>query len=200
MKIGLFCPAYHGQIHIETSYAWMAEDDACERRGWQLFPYYRDSTFLTVSRNYALRVARENKLERLVMWDADISVPSLARGQVLHHLEAALHRFDAAVAGLAVVLRNMQRVNCEPAQPGEVYEVEKLGTGIVLIDVARVVAAVDPPWFGVRTTTDGSGVDEGEDCYFVRRCREAGLRVVCDYTLPTMHLAAIPLSTEPALR
>ena len=104
----------------------------------------------------------------------------------------------AAMAAAAIVLRPPRAcVNVEPARPGEVYEVEKAGTGLCLFDLHQL-SSVTLPLFRTVLSDDGTQRDTGEDIYACHRLRAAGLRIVVDYTFPTTHLAQLELSTRKA--
>jgi hypothetical protein len=89
------------------------------------------------------------------------------------------------VVAAAFVIRNGERVNCEPARPGEVYPGEA-GTAYMLIDMWKL-RELPRPWFVHKDTEDGLSVECGEDIRFCRWAREHGHSVIVNYALPTGH-------------
>jgi hypothetical protein len=144
-------------------------------------------------RNEALETARERGYDYLMMQDADIYCP--AHISPLMELLKALEMHDAAMAGAVCALRRMDAnritYNVEPYRPdGSVYEAEKLGTGMVLIDVKRVCSLdYDGPWFA-RLYADERQTKcaVGEDIFFCKVLRGLGQKIVVCSAIPTIHV------------
>ena len=193
MRVAHFVPAYRSTMHAEVAMG-LARDAAwCASVGWDHAPFYADCNGIARARNLGLRTAQANDCDLLLMQDADTFALPTA-GSALAHLFRNLRKSDAAVIGAAVLIRNGDGVNCEPATPGEVYDGE-VGTGLMLIDL-RKLASLPLPWFVQRDTADGCGVDVGEDIGFCRAVKAAGHRVLVDYSIPTGHAFHIVEATR----
>ncbi len=77
----------------------------------------------------------------------------------------------------------------EMEMPKEPFKAYFVGTGIMLIDT-KVFAKLEKPYFFFETNVDGLTIN-GEDGYFCNKCREAGIDVWCDPTIPVGHLGEI---------
>ena len=101
---------------------------------------------------------------------------------------------DATVTGGVVALRNREKLNVDPLKPGEVYNANRLGTALMLIDLVRLdrlEAGPSVQWFKDSFSADGSTLDMGEDVYFTERVNKLGGKVVADYTFRTLHQCTI---------
>lgn len=163
----------------------MARDaTVCAERGWKHVPFSIDAHGIDRVRNQAVRIAYENKCDLLLMQDADTFAVLPAYG-CLETMLDTMQKHDAAAVGAAVVVRNGERMNVEPARPGESYEGE-VGTGLMLIDLGKL-RDLPRPWFRMDTSDDGEGIRCSEDIWFCRLLRKHGHRVVVDYTFQTGH-------------
>jgi hypothetical protein len=163
----------------------MARDaTVCAERGWKHIPYLIDAHGIERVRNTGVRIAYEQQADLLMMQDADTFALLPAYGS-LESLYATMVKHDAAAVGAAVVVRNGERMNAQPARPGESYEGE-VGTGIMLIDLQKL-RDLPRPWFRTLTSTDGETVQQSEDIFFCRQLKAHGHRVIVDYTFPTGH-------------
>lgn len=185
MRIGHVIPAYGQRVHVQVAMALAREAAWCEANGHTHVPFFVDMIGVDRARNVAVSTALRVQCDLLLMQDAD----TYALPEHNYSAIAALMRHGAAVVGCAVASRNRDRMNCEPARPGETYE-GIVGTGLMLLDL-RELAAVPRPWFRYQVAEDGESVAMGEDLYFCHRVREAGHRVVVDYSVPTGHVASV---------
>jgi hypothetical protein len=177
-------PAYRSTVHAEVAIGMSRDAVVCAERGWKHLPFFVDAHGVERVRNMGVRLAYENKCDLLLMQDADTFATKPAFG-ALEALYRTMEKHDAAAVGAAVVVRNGERMNVEPARPGESYEGEA-GTGLMLIDL-RKLRGMPRPWFRTLVRADGETVQEGEDIHFCRLLKAHGHRVVVDYTFPTGH-------------
>lgn len=183
MIIALSIPAYRQQVHARTAYAWAQDSLTASSLGWNPLLIWADNTGVARSRNTIVKIAQDAGARLLLMCDSDTFPIPMDGG--LGAMWKAMHENHAAVVGAAVVTRNGQRMNCEPAKPGEVYDGE-VGTGYMLIDLFKL-RDLPRPWFVHRDTDDGLGVVCGEDIYFCRHAKAHGHRVMVHFGLPMGH-------------
>jgi len=169
--------------------------ETMEKQEFELVPIWKSTANIARSRNAAVKDAISRGCDLIYMIDADVFAPEGA-GSVLAALISSMSQTGAAAVGAVVTLRKGGGVNALPAKPGEIYEAEKIGTGAMLIDLAQV-APLDGRLFDFVLTGDGSDVDTSEDLFFCNRLREAGLKVVADYTITSGHGDAGTLYTVP---
>lgn len=184
MRVAHLLPAYRGTVHASVAIGMSRDAIVCAERKWKHMPFLIDAHGVERVRNMGVRVAYENNADLMLMQDADTFALEPAFGS-LESLYAAMEKHDAAAVGAAVVVRNGERMNCEPARPGESYEGE-VGTGIMLVDLRRL-RDLPRPWFRMLTAPDGETVQQSEDIFFCRQLKAYGHKVIVDYTFPTGH-------------
>lgn len=189
MKILHFMPAYRGMVQMEAAYSMMRDMFWAMRNAHEFVPVYRNSMWVQRTRNWALKGAIENGYDLLLMQDADVFADGCTALQRLH---STMHEWSGAVVGASYMHRGGQKMNANPARPGEVYEGE-VGTGLMLIDV-KALAKVPGPWFELTLNEAGTDVACGEDIHFCRHVKAHGLRVLVDATIPTGHIGEVPLT------
>jgi glycosyltransferase involved in cell wall biosynthesis len=81
--------------------------------------------------------------------------------------------------------------------PDDPFKAYFVGGGVLLIDM-EVFKKLNKPYFKFESNEDGK-VIEGEDGYFCRKAREAGLDVWCDPTLPIGHIGDYNYAHEPEM-
>ena len=181
--LALAIPAYRQTVNVQTAYAWAQDMANAIELGWRPMLLWTDNTGVARSRNIIVDIAEKQGARLLLMCDSD-TFPIRPDGG-LKAMWQTMQDTGATAVGAAVVIRNGNGVNCEPARPGEVYEGE-VGTGYFLIDLWKL-RDVPKPWFVYRDSADGLGVECGEDIGFCRLLKEHGHKVVVDYTLPMGH-------------
>lgn len=181
--IALAIPAYRQQVHARTAYSWAQDSLSAAALGWNPLLIWADNTGVARSRNTIVKMAEDGGARLLLMCDSDTFPLAMHGG--LDAMWQAMQDQRAAVVGAAVVTRNGQRMNCEPARPGEIYEGE-VGTGYMLIDLFRL-RDLPKPWFVHQDTADGLGVACGEDIYFCRHAKSHGHSVVVNFAIPMGH-------------
>lgn len=184
MRVAHLLPAYRGTVHAEVAIGMSRDATVCAERGWKHIPFCIDAHGVERVRNMGVRIAYEHGADLLLMQDADTFALQPAFGS-LEPLWSTMERHDAAAVGAAVIVRNGERMNCEPARPGESYEGE-VGTGLMLIDL-RKLRDLPRPWFSTEVSSDGERVLCGEDIRFCRLLRSHGHRVIVDFSFPTGH-------------
>lgn len=184
LRIAHLLPAYRATVHPEVAIGMSRDATVCAERKWIHMPFCIDAHGIERVRNTGVRMAVERQADLLLMQDADTFALPPAFG-ALDPLWQTMQKHDAAAVGAAVVVRNGQTMNVEPARPGESYEGE-VGTGLMLIDL-RKLADLPRPWFRTELHDDGERVRCSEDIAFCRLLKRAGHRVIVDYTFPTGH-------------
>jgi hypothetical protein len=181
--ITLAVPAYRQTVHVQTATAWVQDALAAKELGWTPVPFWVDCSGISRARNLIVKAAEDMNARLLLMTDSD-TFPDVPDGG-LKHMWHVMQQESAAVVGAAVMLRNGERVNCEPARPGGVYP-GVVGTAYMLIDLWKL-RELPKPWFVHTNNDDGLSTKRGEDIYFCRLAADAGHRVIVNYALPMAH-------------
>lgn len=190
MIIALAIPAYKQTVHIGAALA-LAQDNATALSlGWRPMMLWTDCNSIEIARNLIVKQALDAGARMLLMCDSD----TFPIGGGLESMWQAMQDTSAAVVGAAVPVRNGESMNCEPAQPGEVYD-GVVGTGYMLIDLWRL-RDLPRPWFTVELSADGTEKAVGSDIGFCRRVLEHGQRVIVNYRQPMAHAETSAIATR----
>ena len=204
MKIAHYVPAYNqmlnanivGQVAMDIA----SVSDAGHHWNW----WSQHSCDLIAMRNGVLHKALDRGMDYLFMQDSDVY--STAPGGPVMRLIRTAQDTGATLTGAMVSMRTRPpRANVWPCHPGEVFEADKIGTGMVLIDCNKVrewYADYKGPCFQ-RVYTDDKCVEPkvGSDIFFSYVVRQHGGLIVCDGTVPTVHVdatAPLPYDGETA--
>lgn len=193
MRIGVFVPAYRETVTVAHMYSRFRDQRWAIQRGHELLDFHMSSSTIAMSRNQAVKKAREWECDFLMMQDSDCG--GIEQKSVLHRLMRTAQMNEAAVVGVPFIARSRDRVTCEPALANEVYEGE-VGTGLVLFDMRKLKA--DLPWFVEELSEDGTERVCGEDIGMCRYLAAGGHRVMVDYTVDTVHIAEEGLVLRPS--
>jgi hypothetical protein len=193
MKICLAVPAYQQRIHVQTAHAWAQDMATAAEMGWRPLLLWTDINNIEVARNNIVAHAVQAEARLLLMCDADTMPVPLEGG--LRSMWDVMCETGAAVVGAAVPVRNGSTMNCEPANPGEVYE-GVVGTGYMLVDLFKL-RALPKPWFTCTLAEDGLSKAVGSDIGFCRAVQSAGLKVVVNYRLGMAHAETNAVATRP---
>lgn len=193
MIIALAVPAYRQQINVRVAQNWAQDSIAALQLGWRPLMLWTDINSIECARNTIAKQAEEAGARLLLMCDAD-TTPVAPEGG-LKQMWDVMAATGAAVVGAAVPVRNGSTMNCEPANPGEVYE-GVCGTGYMLIDLFKL-RGLPKPWFSVVLSNDGTEKAIGSDIGFCRRVQEHGQRVVVNYQIGMAHAETVATATRP---
>ena len=193
MKIALAIPAYQQRIHVQTAHAWAQDMATAMEMGWRPLLLWTDCNSIEVARNTIVDQAIKADARLLLMCDADTMPVPLEGG--LKSMWDVMSETGAAVVGAAVPVRNGDRMNCEPAKPGEVYP-GVVGTGYMLVDLFRL-RALPRPWFRCEMAADGMSKAVGSDIGFCRAVQEHGAGVVVNFRLGMAHSEQSAVATRP---
>ena len=186
VRIGHFTPAYTPICPGQTAQL-LREQDTLDGLGYEYRWWAWELSDIVAVRNMALKQALEWDLDYLVMQDSDVWSKS-SIGAVAPLLSACQQSGAAMVAALVGLRQNPHRANVQPVKPGELYEAEKVGTGLVLIDLAKIRAVEkQEQWFGREYNAFGDQIVVGEDIYFCRNLQRHGLKVYVEGRIPTTH-------------
>ena len=116
-------------------------------------------------------------------------------GSVLYRLLQTMRATEASVAACVYRKRGVGDVQVlvAPEQPGEVYDADWCAIGLALFDMRRL-KNLPLPWFEFEFSPDGCDIVMGEDLYFCYKAKEAGHRIVADWTIPTYHADSVHLA------
>ena len=193
MRIGYYVPAYRETVTMAHVYTRLFDQTWASAKGYELAHFHSSSSNIAMQRNWAIKRARQEECNYLMMLDSDCGVEG--HEPALKRMLYTMHNQDAALVGLPFIARTRDKVTAEPANPGRVY-VGEVGTGCVLIDMGAL-EDVALPWFVDELTEDGTERKCGEDIHFCRKLEELGKTCIIDYTLPTIHIAEEGLYLNP---
>ncbi len=194
MKIAHYVPAYNEQINAGVRRQSCQDAVSVTRAGHDYMPWDGHSCDLLYMRNHTLDEALKLGLDYLFMQDSDVFSP-MKGGPLMRLLETA-EETGATLTGALVTMRtNPPRANVWPAHVGEVFEADKIGTGMVLLNLAKIrewYDAYEGPCFSrVYKTDKGTEPRVGSDIFFSYVVRQHGGLIVCDATVPTVHVNAV---------
>lgn len=192
MIIALGIPCYKQTIHVGTAQNWTQDTIFAMQQGWRPMMLWADTNSIECSRNLLVKQAEEAGARLLLMCDSD-TFPAPPSGG-LKNMWDAMCETGAAVVGAAVTVRNGSSMNCEPAQPGAVYEGE-VGTAFMLVDLVKL-RAVPKPWFRAALSDDGTEKSVGSDIGFCRLVKSHGHSVVVNYRLAMAHSETSAVATR----
>jgi hypothetical protein len=176
--------------------------------GFKIYTTCRGGTYIGQLRNLLLEEAVKSGCKKLLMIDDDIyfRIPSILR----------LLSFDVPFIGVPYLCRaaiwEQQdgqkmgpmkpafQINHEFPSPSQIVsfindarendtlvEVDYVGTGVFLMDVAAAVKVKDKGWFNHIE-------DLGDDVAFCKRARQAGFKILVDFSTEVSHVCEYPLS------
>lgn len=193
MKIGHWIPSYRPPCDQLTMQTHVERTVLEERLGYEYRLWTDSSTDIKALRNGALEQAMEWGLDYLCMQDSDIYSKS-SIGAISIMLETARTKDATQVAAICGLRRYPHQANVQPFGPdlrGTVYEAEKCGTGLVLIDVKAVASwDYEDAWFDQIYNRRGTKLERGEDIFFSKLVREMGGKLFVDGRVPTTHILA----------
>lgn len=193
LKIAHFIPAYNelisanvcSQTHRDHASLFGAGHD------WQL--WIKHSCDLVWLRNGQLDRAIQGGFDFLVMQDADC-FSQAARGPIIHLLETATQTGATITSPLISLRTRPPRANAHPVKIGEVYEAEKVGSGMILLNLHLIREWYEdykgPCFFRTYDTDKGVKQQVGLDVFFSYVVRQHGGRIVIDGRIPTVHVDA----------
>lgn len=194
LRIGCYVPAYNHQVNVSLVSMACMDAASMDQLGHEYRFWSAHSCDLIAMRNTALQKALDMGLDFLMMCDSDVfsSVPG---GPLRMLLESAL-KTGATLTGALVSMRtNPPKANAWPVKVGEVYECDKIGSGLILLDLNRIRAWYDDyqgPFFQRAYTTDKAiTAAVGSDIFACYVIREHGGTLVCDARIPTTHVNAV---------
>jgi hypothetical protein len=184
-------PAYNEQVSVNVVSQVLRDAFSCAENGVSYTFRGGHSCDLVWLRNQALDRAIREGYDWMVQQDADV-FSEAAGGPILDLLQTA-EETGATVTGALVSMRtDPPRANVWPVHPGEVFEADKIGTGLVLINLNKVREWYDDyqgPCFARTYDTDKGVVQKiGLDVYFCYVVRQHGGLIVCDARIPTVHV------------
>ncbi|MHC4701713.1 MAG: hypothetical protein ACYTFQ_14200 [Planctomycetota bacterium] len=148
----------------------------------------------------AHKAIKDDGVDYLWMQDADNWSP-MGGGPLMPMLETMQTTGAVAVFAIVSMRTRPPRANVWPCKPGKVYELEKAGTGMVLIDLKQIRPWYDSypgPLFGrIYSDAKQHTARIGLDIFFTKLMRgkapdgsKPSLKVVCDGRIPTVHADA----------
>jgi hypothetical protein len=192
LKIGAYVPAYNQQVNVNILAQALSDSANVAGEGHSYRFWSQHSCDLIYMRNFALhRALTELQLDYLFMQDSDVYSPM--PGGPLMQLVRTAQETGATLTGAMVTMRTRPpKANVWPVHPGEVFQADKIGTGMVLLDLNKIREWYDdyqgPCFQRVYTTDKCFEPKTGSDIFFSYVVRQHGGLIVCDGTVPTVHI------------
>lgn len=190
LKIDHFIPAYNEQINANLMSQTHRDHSYCANAGYAYRIRGAHGCDLISMRNRALHRSITEGFDFLFMQDSDV-FSTAAEGPLKSLIGTAI-KFGATLTGAAVSMRTRPpRANVWPCQVGEEFEADKLGSGMILLDLNRMRAwyeGYDGPCFQRMYKTDKCIEPHvGSDIFFCYVVRQHGGLIACNATIPTVH-------------
>lgn len=187
--IGHWIPAYRGNVRVEIASQMVRDFTSLSAQDeWRHF--WTDTSDIVRARNDAVERSIAQGHDYLMMQDADI----FSTGSPMKSLLRTSQKYDATLVSAICGLRRGTRLaNADPLFPGKRYEAERVGSGMILIDVNHLrrfrEEGHDGPWFA-RTYKDKAMTEcaVGEDIFFCYLVKQLGGKVWVDGRVPTTHV------------
>ena len=194
MKVALCIPC-HGDTKADFTFclARLIAASLSAGRGIEIETLIARSSLLVESRTRLFEWSRDWGADYILWLDSDQTFPPQALLKLLEHrlpIVGANYRrrhaqvIPSAVARDANGAQQLVQTTAAKAAAGGVEEVERIGFGLLLMDVRAVVEALGRdlyPLFEIRSLPDGSFI--GEDVVFCDKARAAGLKIHVDHAL-----------------
>lgn len=170
MKVLIATPSYQHQVNNEMVLSLLRVIEDLRKRNISANWHSPVSSMLSFNRNLSVDVAINEGYDWLLFWDGDISV---SEASFVHDMIDTAYKQESRVVGLPVALKghpttynctigggtNLTRLAAEP------FEVSKIGTGVMLIQVSLFKAMI-PPYFSFKDTHNGQAGCYPEDWGF----------------------------------
>lgn len=186
MIIGHFTPSYTPITQGQVAQILREENMLNGRLDYDYRWWSEELSDIVAIRNRALKAAIDMGCDFLCMQDSDIYSKSNV-GAIALMLATARETGAAMVAAICGLRREPVTANVYPCHAGKVYEAEKAGTGLVLIDCEQA-AKLEGRAFDKTYNKDGTAIEIGEDIWFCRQLRDAGMKIYVDGRVPTTHI------------
>jgi hypothetical protein len=203
MKVWQWVPAYNQQVHagvrrqsVRDAIAFCkAMSIAPNPSGWEMGTIDTHSCDLNWLRCSIVHRAVNEGVDYLMMQDADVFGADENASPLMQLIATCKETQAAAVFAMVTMRTRPPRANVWPCKPGEVYELEKAGTGMLVIDINRIrrwYDDFDGPLF-LRIYTDRKGHKQamGQDVWFCRILQKHDEKIFCDGRIPTVHINAV---------
>jgi hypothetical protein len=170
---------------------WAAPDPS----GWELGTLDGHSCDLNYLRCNIVHRAVEANVDYLMMQDADVFCCDESMSPLMRLIATCKETQAAAVYAMVTMRTRPPRANVWPCKPGEVYELEKAGTGMLVIDINRIRRWYDefdgPLFYRVYSDRKGHTQSMGQDVWFSHILRKHDETIFCDGRIATDHINAV---------
>ena len=178
MKIGVAIP-HKGEIKVKTMLCIIQNIVAM---GVDAQVIVTSGSFIHWNREFLYEAAEAQGCTHIVYVDTDMVFPAGAIKQLVDHGKdiIGIVAYKKAFPKFACV-RIKEGVEMRPEEiPHELFQCEEVGTGLMAVNLERM-KTIPPPHFEANMPL-------GEDLYFCRKARAAGLEVWCDPTIEVKHI------------
>lgn len=176
--------AYWQQMHVRTAVSMAA---ALKKWPGEVKVCVQASSYLHWNREFIVQQALEAKASHLWFLDTDMIFPPAGLFRLADldkDIVGGSYNFRQLPLRSVVKLAEVDGVFVDATEenmPKEPFQCAVVPTGFMLINLARLVAKVQPPYFE-------SNLPLGDDVYFCKKVRAAGLEVWCDPTIEIGHV------------
>jgi hypothetical protein len=163
--------------------------------------YFEVGTYTHKARESLLRQAVEDGAHYALFVDSDMRFPPDALLRLLEHGEAVVganYSRRTFPADFVALKSPTEKLVTGPKSKG-LEEVYALGLGLCLLETAALGRLPEGRWFWFDEAEDGQ--DIGEDVYFFRQLRAAGLTPYADHDLSKLcgHIGSFTFTTAHAV-
>ncbi len=153
----------------------------------------RHSCDLVWMRNTMLDRAIQQGFDWLFSQDADV-FSRAPQGPLIELIKTATETDATICSPLHTLRMNPPRANAWPVKIGEVYEAEKVGSGMILLNLNKMrewyFDYQGPCFFRTYDTDKGVKQAVGLDIFFSYVVRQHGGKIIIDGRIPTTHVDA----------
>jgi len=147
-----------------------------------IFPGIKDSCYIVHNRSELVKAAIDNKADYLLFVDGDMKFQPEILEQLMKH--------DKDIVGAPYNYRRLpleSTAKFEGKMPNELFKVDALGAGMMLIKMS-CLEKIPKPYFSMKYDKRGM-VEIGDDYWFCLQARKGGIEIWCDGSIKNvMHV------------
>lgn|SRR3990167_566489 len=188
-------------LHPEVARGLVAFDLNSQQEHHDLKLHFPQGPYISLSRNNSMREALRWGADWLFFWDDDTQIKDT---NFFNTMKDTAYKYDATIVGLPyrlgtpdeIIYNVADKVNGEYTHyrelPSEPKEVDALGTGAMLINIAWIRKNwPEPPYFQVINNK----IDAiSEDYFFCEGVKERGGKVILEPRIKTTHWKLVGLT------
>lgn len=184
MKITLGIPCT-GTVTVQTAISLISIVGNAE---WQTHTHFQSGCYVHDNRERIVKAAKEAGSDYLFFVDTDMYLADNTLKQLLAHKKEIIgvnyNQREFPLRSTVKFADENDNILEVPDLPRELFTCYAVGTGCMLIDM-KVFEKIEPPYFSFDVY---GGEIMGEDVWFCRQAKRAGINVWCDPTINVSHI------------